>query len=108
MKNSGMIFATKYILRLTLCVASFFCAFIQAAQIEGDYKTVYRISPNGLKLGVIKSDADGDHLNYLAQRYIYGDSSRPALVTEIQSGNLRYWLDDSYSPDQWTNFTVYT
>ncbi|MBK8187599.1 MAG: hypothetical protein IPK77_10420 [Cellvibrio sp.] len=59
-------------------------------------------------MAVIQPDTDGDYRNYLAQRYVYGDINRPSLVTQIESGNLERWLDDSIQPKDWTNYTSFT
>lgn len=92
-----------------LLFALFLSGVAEAAQSQALYKTAYRFSTTtGLKTGVIKPDADGDSLNFLAERYVYGDSARPTLVTEIQSGSLLNWLPDTIEPANWTNFTVYS
>ncbi|MES2824204.1 MAG: RHS repeat-associated core domain-containing protein [Pseudomonadota bacterium] len=89
-----------------LAVSIFVSLVVQAAQVQAPYKTAYRYSEIGVKLGVIQADADGDYLNFLAQRYKYADPARRTLVTEIQSGNLVYWMDDNTHPSNWTNFEV--
>ncbi|MBK8187843.1 MAG: hypothetical protein IPK77_11720 [Cellvibrio sp.] len=80
----------------------------QALQYEANFKVAYRYSSLGLQLAVIQPDTDGDYRNYLAQRYVYGDINRPSLVTQIESGNLERWLDDSIQPKDWTNYTSFT
>ena len=94
--------------KTVLLVAIFASGVVQAAQSGGQHKTAYRYSPAGLQLGVIQPDADGDLRNFAAQRFVYGDSVRPTLVTQIESGNLINWMDDTISPAQWTGFTVFT
>lgn len=92
---------------ITLLGTISFSGITQAVQYQAQHKTVYRYSPIGLTLGVIKPDADNDSRNFLAERYTY-NAARSTLVDQIEYGNLLYWLDDAITPAQWTNFTVYT
>lgn len=100
----------RFIIRLLstlFLAATYFSGVAQAVQYQAQHKTVYRYSATGLKLGVIKPDADNDSRNFLAERYTY-NATRRTLVDQIEYGNLLYWLDDGIAPAQWTNFTVYT
>src|SRR5687768_4556645 len=108
MKISGMKNNLPVLSGLILSAAIFVSGFAQAVQNEAQFKTAYRSSATGLKLGVIQPDADLDSRNFMAQRYVYGDSARPTLVTQIESGSLVYWMDETVTPAQWTNFTVFS
>ncbi len=107
MKISGKKNHLSLLLKCLLSAAIFFSGAGQAAQYESPYKTAYRYSKTGLMLGSIQPDADGDSLNFLAQRFTY-DPSRPTLVTQIESGNLVDWLDDTVAPAQWTYYSEFT
>lgn len=107
MKISGKKNHLSLLLKCLLSAAIFFSGAGQAAQSESPYKTAYRYSETGLKLGSIQPDADGDSRNFLAQRFTY-HPSRPTLVTQIESGNLVDWLDDTIAPAQWTNYSEFT
>jgi RHS repeat-associated protein len=107
MKTSGIKHNLSVLLKMLLSTAIFLSSAGQAEQYESPYKKAYRYSKTGLMLGSIQPDADGDSLNFPAQRFTY-HPTRPTLVITIESGNLEDWLDETIEPAQWTDYTDFT
>lgn len=100
----------KRLVRLSsvaLLLSFIFSNTVIASQVSGSYKTAYRYSPGGLKLGVIYPSPDGSGTNYPAEHYVYDEPGKPTLLTAIEYGYLGSWQDDEVAPANWENFTVH-
>lgn len=89
-----------------LVLSFIFSNTVMASQVSGNYKTAYRFSASGLKLGVIYPSPGGTGTNYPAERYVYGEPGKPTLLTAVEYGYLSSWHDDEIAPANWSSFTV--
>lgn len=82
-------------------------ATANAEQQAASYTYAKRFSPAGKLLGEISPDPDGSGPHkYLAKRYVYGNTSRPGLLTQIDIGVLDEWQNENILPKDWTGFAV--
>lgn len=92
---------------LIACCAVFASATANADQQAAPYTSAKRFSPAGKLLGEISPDPDGGGaLKYLAKRYVYGNTSRPGLLTQIDIGVLNVWQNEHVLPKDWTGFEI--
>lgn len=94
------------VISVAFLLSFIFSNTVIASQVSGSYKTAYRYSAGGLKLGVIHPSPGANGTNYPAERYIYDVPAKPTLLIAVEYGYLSSWHDDSVAPKDWNNFTV--